>query len=411
MESTYFSKDEKRIWGYAVIYIAIILFGTLLCCFITTSPSYTVLEGEGFVGQLNAKVVPLNRYQSSKSGMDTIGYNPMSASNPYYEYLYKTGFETYESNHNWTAGDGGINTVRGFVFQGDQSFGTPRGLATLDFSHTFNLNDTGDIVFYIYPRSNTVDGYITFGFNITYNSQEYQIDFVMQEVGTNLYPVPTPDNHYRYNLTNFQENIWIGYIIEDVRQIMMDIESDSEFEDITIHNIHFNHDVLEADKFYIFVDEFSIHKRPFVTKTGLWYENNVPRTDFYLVIDYIIKVDTDIIDLDTFRLRAEFFANLTAPIFNLYNFAIDIVILPEFTGWTEITNPTDQYNVTTSGSHSSIFYPLPYLNTMGDSITYDFSITYTGGGYGVDSEAYFDSVSEYNFQQNTFDWLQPIDVQ
>jgi len=212
-------------------------------------------------------------------------------------------------------------------------------------------------------------------------------------------------------LDNFQENIWTGYIIEDIRQIMIDIEADSEFEDITVHNIHFNHNVTEADKFYIFFDEFSFQKRPFVTKTGLWYENNIPRTDFFLVIDYIIKVDTDVIDLNTFRLRAEFFADLISDIFNLTNFVIDIVILPEFTNWVEITNPTDQYNVTISGSHSSIFYPLPYLNTMGDVLEYDFSITYTGGGYGVDSEAYFDSVTESNFQQNVFEWLQPISVE
>ena len=48
MESTYFSKDEKRIWGYATLYIVIILFGTLLCCFFMDSNSYTILEGEGF---------------------------------------------------------------------------------------------------------------------------------------------------------------------------------------------------------------------------------------------------------------------------------------------------------------------------------------------------------------------------
>lgn len=399
-----FEEKKKKIYSVLVSLIILISVTTIFNSFNDTMVN---IKNDKFDASFNSDIYLVNRNKNYRDNDEykTNTYTPLS-SDGYFNYLYQTGFEN--NNHNWTSNNGGINTIPPFTFQGSKSYRTDQGISTLNQNFTISHVNTLDITYYLYGRAQIVDGFLSFGFNVSYNNKNIQLDFVMEENGNSQYSNPPEVGKYKFLLGNYTHNMWIGYMVEDIRNILYDIDSSSEYTDIILHNIHIKNAVNIAANYAIFFDEFSIHSKPYSPNQGMWYdEENNAKTDFQLETYYEVYIDSDVLDIRTINIQFRFFAKLITEEITFEELTIDLVIVPLYR-WSEINEGIyDQY---TSDVHRSIMYPLPYYNFMGDYLDYEYFVEYGCGGYSYSGEPYFDVSGINNISNLHLEWKKPISL-
>jgi len=356
----------------------------------------------------NNEEYKINTFSMNKNNHDIDRYNNINQKsvNQFFNYIYQTGFE--QNNHNWSSDNGGINTIPAFTFQGSRSYRISPGKTVLNQNFQISYSEDFDFVFYLYGRANIMDGFLSFGFNVSYNDKNIQLDFIIKEDGSNSYPNPIEDGKYKFNLDLYTNNMWIGHVIENVKDILIEIDEDIYFEDILLHNIHFNHSVLHVPNFIAFFDEFSIHGKPYDANTGAWYDNdNDVKTDFQLEIEYEIYIDSSLLDIRTINMQVKFFASLETEIIIIEELIVDVVIVPLYQ-WT--IKEYENYDYYTTGIHRSILYPLPYRNFMGDYLDYTYYVEYGCGGYDYFGNSYYDNSTIYDISDLYLEWKRPISL-
>lgn len=296
--------------------------------------------------------------------------------------------------HNWIANTSSktISNPERYVFEGSQSYYfSKNGRTQLDQSFQIHSNETFDLSFYIFSDYGLIDGYIAFGYMVSFNNQLYQFEYVLAEAGIGY--IKSSSDIINYSITGFVRNYWMGYLLQNIRQSVFQLNNTCDSTDIRLFNPYlklYENDNQGIRKLY--VDLIQFQKYSYNVEEGKWYDKSFQvQTDYQITLAYTIYCDNTVVNADSITLNLQFneiinnlAQNLTR---NIYT-----KILGNF-NWSSYRYGI--YNYRAMGSFSSVLLPLPKDSTLGKNLTFTFE-----GNYNIQADSIDGTVIQESKNKN-----------